>query len=312
VQGIGLKTFVKLILIFSLASSSALAADIANARGATAHDYLLDDDMIEHAGAVIQVRTYGKSADVGEYVAIIPSLGRGADDYTEKFGSTITTRLVENGFRVVLIQPRGVGRSTGDLTPANASMSVFAQDIKAVLDARGIEKVNLIGHAFGNRLARTFATLYPSYVDDLVLLASGGNFEMNDGQKACLRNSFNLKLDDKTRLEAIQCAFFAEGNDPRVWLDGWYPRLAQAQVLAATMINTDFYKRAGGKQFMIVQATEDFIAPPDKAGKALKAELGDQVTYVEVKRAGHALSSEQPDQVSKYILEYFGRGTANN
>jgi pimeloyl-ACP methyl ester carboxylesterase len=135
---------------------------------------------------------------------------------------------------------------------------------------------------------------------------------MNDRQQACLRNSFDLRLDDTTRLEAIQCAFFAEGNDPRVWLDGWYPRLAQAQVLAATMINTDFYKRAGGKPFMIIQATEDFIAPPDKAGKALKAELGEQVTYVEVKHAGHALSSERPEQVSNYIVEYFRRGTPDS
>jgi pimeloyl-ACP methyl ester carboxylesterase len=73
------------------------------------------------------------------------------------------------------------------------------------------------------------------------------------------------------------------------------------------MVNADFYKKAGGKHFMIIQAAEDFIAPPDKAGEVLKAELGDQVRYVEIQRAGHALSSEQPDQISKYIVEYFER-----
>jgi hypothetical protein len=55
-------------------------------------------------------------------------------------------------------------------------------------------------------------------------------------------------------------------NDPDVWLDGWYPQLAAAQVLAAQMINGNFYKKAGGKDFLLIQAVEDFLAPPEQAG----------------------------------------------
>ncbi|MEA1893065.1 MAG: alpha/beta hydrolase, partial [Campylobacterota bacterium] len=160
------------------------------------------------------------------------------------------------------------------------------------------------GHAFGNRLARTFTTLYPSYVEALILMASGGNFEMNEKQKSCLSGSVNPKLDYDERLKAIECAFFAKGNDASVWMKGWYPELADAQVLASQMINGEFFKRAGGKSFMLIQAKEDFIAPPDKAGKILKAELGSQVTYVEIAHAGHALSSEQPELIVEEILGY--------
>lgn len=265
----------------------------------------LSSALVEHTSAVNHVRVFATAKSGGEYVVIVPSLGRGVEDYTEKYDSTITTRLAEAGYRVVLIQPRGVGKSTGDLTPENASMSMFAQDIKAVLDALEIKRGHFIGHAFGNRLARTFATLYPSYVDHLVLMASGGNFEMNEKQRKCLTNSFNLDLPDKVRLEYIQCAFFAKGNDPSVWLTGWYPDLAKAQILSSEMINGDFFKKAGGKPFLLVQAAEDFIAHPDKAGRVLKRELGDQVTYVEIPHAGHALSSEQPDLIAKHIIEYF-------
>lgn len=273
----------------------------------TADQFLLEDRVIEHSAASNHVRVYGTEGRGGEYVAIIPSLGRGVEDYTEAYSSTLTTHLVAAGYRVVLIQPRGIGKSSGDLTPNLASMSMFAQDIKASFDAMGIEKVSLIGHAYGNRLARTFTTLFPSYVNDLVLMAAGGNFEMSEGQQKCLANQFNKTLNDKDRLEAIDCAFFAEGNDATVWLNGWYPKLANAQIMTTAMINGDFFKKAGGKPFLLIQPAEDFIAPPDKAGKVLKEELGAQVTYVEIPHTGHALSSERPDEVAAVIIDYLKR-----
>ena len=281
------------------------AANCLAAEAKVAEDYLLTDEIIEHGTASNHVRVFGNTMADGEQVVIVPSLGRGVEDYTEKYKSTITSRLVEAGYQVVLIQPRGIGKSSGDLTPQNASMSMFAQDIKAVLDKLGIKQAHFVGHAFGNRLVRTYATLYPEYVDHLVLMASGGNFEMTSQQQKCLKNSFNLELSDTDRLQFIQCAFFAQGNDPSVWLTGWYPQLASAQILSGQMINGEFFKKAGGKPFLLIQAAEDFIAPPDKAGKVLKKELGDQVTYVEIPHAGHALSSEQPDLIAEHIIEYF-------
>jgi pimeloyl-ACP methyl ester carboxylesterase len=216
----------------------------------------------------------------------------------------LTARLVEAGFKVILIQPRGIGKSTGDLTPTNVDMKLLADDIKATLDSMNIKKLHVAGHAFGNRLARVFATVYPDYVDSVILLASGGNFEMEPKAENCLRGSINMKLPDDERLQNIQCAFFAQGNDASIWLQGWYPKLAAAQINAAITIDTDFYKAAGGKNILLIQATEDLIAPPELAGKALAAELGAQLTYAEVENAGHALTSEQPEIVAQIMIKY--------
>ena len=269
-----------------------------------ASSYLSVDTLIYSAEAASQVRIFSKEENQGEFVTILPSLGRGVEDYTEAYNSTLTTDLVETGYNVVLIQPRGIGKSTGDLTPSEVSMEDLANDLKSTLDSLRIEKLHVIGHAFGNRLARTFATLYTSRVDKLILLACGGNAEMNPEAKKCLRASFDLKLSDEERLKMIRCAFFAQGNDPSVWLGGWYPKLALAEINAATSIDGNFYKKAGGKQFLIVQATEDFIAPPQQAGLALKDDLGDQAVYVEVQNAGHALTSEQPEEVARHVIDY--------
>jgi len=65
------------------------------------------------------------------------------------------------------------------------------------------------------------------------------------------------------------------------------------------------FKKAGDKPFLLLQEKEDFIAPSVKAGKALKQNLGDQVTYLEIPHTGHALSSEKPDLIAAHIIEYF-------
>ena len=95
----------------------------------TAESYLQSDDVVAHMSAANHVRVYGKNSKA-RFVVIVPSLGRGVEDYTEAYNSTLTTRLVEAGYRVILIQPRGIGKSTGDLTPEIASMGLFAHDIK--------------------------------------------------------------------------------------------------------------------------------------------------------------------------------------
>lgn len=269
-----------------------------------ANTYLQVDTMVNHGDVSSHVRIYSLIKGQGKYVTILPSLGRGVEDYTEEYNCIITTKLVENGYQVVLIQPRGIGLSTGDLTPENISMYVLVEDIFQTLQKLGVKKVNLIGHAFGNRLARTYATIHPESVDKLVLMAAGGG-DLSPDSKKCLLNCFNMSLPKEKRLEAIKCAFFAPGNDPNIWYNGWYPKLAMAQTHAIKEIDENFFKKAGGKEMLLFQALEDFVAPPKLIGLKLKEELGTQIIYVEIPNAGHALSSEQSDLISHYLIQYF-------
>ena len=238
------------------------------------------------------------------FVALVPSLGRGTKDFTKAFGSSFADDLARRGFLVLLIEPRGIGESTGSLDPEGTTMAMLAQDLGDMFDALQIDRVALIGHAFGNRLSRYYTAQNPDRVSALVLLAAGGDFELSERQQECLLGSFTLDAAQETRREHVACAFFAEGNDPEVWMEGWYPQTAIAQIAAARSVRSDDFKRAGGKPFLLVQPSEDFIAPPELAGRALKEELGDQVTYVEIEGAGHALLPEQPDKVSEVVGNY--------
>lgn len=296
-------------LIFTVLLSLAVIACSDGSNGVsidtrTTEDFLYLDTMVgpDLTDASIHVRAYGDRPERGEYVVLLPSLGRGVEDFTEEYGSNLTTRLARNGYRVVLPQPRGYGKSTGDLTPANLMMSTLVEDVRQSLDALEIEQAHFVGHAYGNRVARSFAVLYPDYVADLTLVAAGGQVPLRSDQLGTLLAIFFTEDDDE-RLEFIQDGFFAPGNDPSVWLYGWSRPVALAQQGANSNNDIDFVE-AGGKPILLIQAADDFIAPPEDAGRLLAEQLGEQVTYVELENAGHALLPEQPDAIADEILAY--------
>ena len=72
--------------------------------------------------------------------------------------------------------------------------------------------VTLVGHAFGNRIARAFASRYPARVRSLILLAAG-----DSGPPADVRNDiFKILvrcLPDSIRSGALNRAFFAPDNN---------------------------------------------------------------------------------------------------
>src|SRR5262249_31830477 len=139
-------------------------------------------------------------------------------------------RLVSNGYRVVLPEPRGIGKSVGPTD--KLTLHDLAGDIAAVIKAVSDKPVTLVGHALGNRLARVVATDHPELVGRIVLVAGGGLQPMQAEIRQALMDCFNEQLPRKERLAAIKLAFFAEGNDPAVWETGWYKDVANYQSAA--------------------------------------------------------------------------------
>lgn len=269
----------------------------------TAQELIIESRVVEREDAALAARMYGLSVDA-PVVTILPMLGRGVADFTEEHGSNLTTRLVEAGFRVLLVDPRGAGESTGDLTPDRARVERFAHDVEAAMDAFDVASAHFIGHGVGNRIARTSATYSPARVDRLALLSVSGPIALTEDQRRTIRGAFAHLKPDAERMAIIRKGFFAEGNDPGPWRGGWHRDLALAQLRAVEASPLAPVFRAGGKPFLLVQALDDFTAPPDLVGRKLKLELGDQVTYVEIAGTGHAMIPERPDKVADLLIDY--------
>src|SRR5213592_4783806 len=87
----------------------------------------------------------------GHAIVLLPSLGRGAADF-----DPIAARLAAGGFRVLRPQPRGIGRSRGPMT--GIDLADLSGDIGAVIEHDRNGAAFVVGHAFGNRVARMLAT----------------------------------------------------------------------------------------------------------------------------------------------------------
>ena len=79
----------------------------------------------------------------------------------------------------------------------------------------------VVGHAFGNRVARMLATARPDLVRAVSLVAANvGHNPSPPDVRAAIRMSADVNAPDDERIKAMQFVFFAPGSDARVWLEG--------------------------------------------------------------------------------------------
>lgn len=252
-------------------------------------------EIVKAGRATLHVTIRGK----GDRIVFIPSLGRGVEDFDR-----ISNALVAAGYKVILPEPRGIGGSTGPLD--GITLHDLAADVAAIIRATGPGPATVVGHAFGNRVARMVAADHPALVKEVILLAAGGMVPMSPETEAAFRRAFNSTLPRVERMAAMQRAFFASGNDATVWEKGWYYDAASAQRAAVRATPVSEWWGAGSAPILVLQGAEDVIALPENSRK-LAAEYPKRVTIVEIPRSGHAMLPEQPDLISAAVLAYLKR-----
>lgn len=99
-----------------------------------------------------QIHYFASGNEPAPTVALLPSFARSASDFNE-----LVAELNAAGYRTLAMQPRGVDGST--LPSWSMTLHGYAGDVRAMLAAEGIsEPVIVVGHAYGNRVARSFAS----------------------------------------------------------------------------------------------------------------------------------------------------------
>ena len=85
----------------------------------------------------------------------------------------LATDLAARGHRVIVPWLRGFGptRFLDANTPRSAQFTALAQDLVDMLDAMGLEQVDLVGHDWGARAAYSAACLWPHRLRRLVALS---------------------------------------------------------------------------------------------------------------------------------------------
>lgn len=130
------------------------------AQGAAPLPVTDEQGYVEHDGARIWWATYGSGSPV---ILLHGGLG-----HSGNWGYQVPA-LVSSGYRAVVIDSRGHGRSTRDARPF--SYELMASDVLAVMDALDLDKVSLVGWSDGACTALVLASQMPARVAGVFFFA---------------------------------------------------------------------------------------------------------------------------------------------
>ena len=256
-------------------------------------------EIVAHDDVRIEVIAEGS----GPLVILLPSRGRDSEDF-----DAVAAGIAEAGFRVLRPQPRGAGQSSGPLK--DLTLHDFAQDMAEVIRHAGGGPAVIVGHAFGNWVARMTAVDYPKLVRGVVIVAAAakaypagfpGAMQLSEA----VRKAGDPALPEAERLTYLRTAFFAPANDASSWLKGWHPEVDEAQSAAGRATKQSEWWPGGTAPLLDLQAALDPFKPRAMMNE-MSEEFGERVRIVVIPNASHALIPEQPAAVVDAIVTWIG------
>jgi pimeloyl-ACP methyl ester carboxylesterase len=231
------------------------------------------DGYADHDGARVHHSTYGAGRPV---ILLHGGLGHGGN-----WGYQVPA-LCGNGYRVILIDSRGHGRSTRDTRPY--SYELMASDVLAVMDTLRIERADIVGWSDGACTALILGASHPSRVNGVVYFACnmdpGGTkpFTPSPVIDRCLSRHRKDYAELSTTPEDFAGFFKAVGHMQRTQPNYSAEDLARiripvlvlhaecdefiyrehAEYLARTLPNAEFVLLSGASHFAPLQRPDQF------------------------------------------------------
>lgn len=248
---------------------------------------------LTHDGVDVMYRVAGD----GHSVVMVPSLGRGSEDF-----DALVPLLVDAGLRVILPEPRGIEGS--EPLRDTDTLHDMASDIAAITEAEGAAPAFVVGHAAGNWVARVLAHDRPDLIRGVILITAILTNVVPEHVKGSISASFDMTLPEDERLKHLQKVYFAPRSDASVWLDGWWPEVSRVQRRAAGLtLDKDWLRVADRHRTLYIAAAQDVISPPPDLAE-LRDKIGPNTDMVTIADAGHALLPEQSKATAQAILDW--------
>jgi pimeloyl-ACP methyl ester carboxylesterase len=271
------------------------AGRLAKAQGAPAKTSI-QHGIVKLSESNIEYFSQGK----GRTIVLLP-FGGLTVGYLQEFSDDLT----EAGYRVVRINFRGSGESTG--SARDVTLHTLAEDVVGVIKALDLGKVEIAGHAFGNRVARTLAADHPELVRSVILLAAGGKVPPDPPGERALQAIFNPASTDADILNQMKHMVGDPAQIPAAWQAIRPCRAPQVAGMQRTaMQNTplaEWWAPPGEAKYLILQGANDEIAPPEN-GKLLKQELGERAKLVSLPGEGHLFVVTEPKQAAADVVSF--------
>lgn len=86
---------------------------------------------------------------------------------------TLGLQFAQLGFQIHLLDMRNHGKS---FHSDEFNYEIMVEDVKSYIDFHQLQHVTLLGHSMGGKIAMLFATLYPEYVEKLIIADIGPKY----------------------------------------------------------------------------------------------------------------------------------------
>ena len=217
--------------------------------------------------------------------------------------------LTARGLQSISVNMRGVGESRGSLD--GITVHDLAADVAGVLEALDCGPAHLVGHDFGNRVARCLAVDRPALVRRVTLLAAGGLIAPSTPLGTHFRNATEVKMNGSDCVTRLGARWLSPASDPKILahVECW-PAVFLAHLATGRGVPLEDWWGAGTAPLLVIQGLDDTAAPPGN-GHALRAQFGERVRLIDLPRAGHFLVLEQPEAVTRAVVEFVGAGAVH-
>jgi pimeloyl-ACP methyl ester carboxylesterase len=209
--------------------------------------------------------------------------------------------FAHHGWNAMAVDLPGHGRSAGTALP---SVEAIAGWLAALADAAGLARYAVVGHSMGALAALEHAARYGERVCAAALLGPAVPMAVSDAL-------LDAAAADEPRARAMITGWshgpahqLGGSRQPGTWLSGQTLRLLERATPGVLHVDLSACRRyANGMQaaaavecpVLLVLGARDQMAPPRNAA-ALENALRD-AHVVTLPGAGHAMMSEEPDQV---------------
>lgn len=218
-------------------------------------------------------------------------------------------------FRVIAYDHRGTGRSDRTL-PARVELGDLGTDMLALMDALGIERAHLLGHAIGGLAALEVARASPARVDRLVVINGWPRLDPQTARCFATRLTLLRAAGPRAYLEAQPLFLF-----PPTWLSENDARLAaeteshlahwpgnatmEKRISAAGSFDCTGWAHAITAPVLLISAADDLLVP--WTNTLALAELISDAFHLHLPWGGHACNATVPEPFNRDVCAWLAR-----
>jgi pimeloyl-ACP methyl ester carboxylesterase len=244
------------------------------------------EDMVEHVGAHIW------SGMIGSGPPVLLLHGGLVD--SSSWGNQVPA-LIGAGFKVILIDSRGHGRSS--LGADHLDYELMASDVVAVLDMLHLKKVSVVGWSDGAIISLILAMQVPDRIDKVY--AFGANMEVEG-----IKNNPDSQPIIKQILPRIEAEYRAVSQTPNNFAK--LASLVNAMQHRSPYFTGSTLSEIDGRRVAIVDGDhEEFIAKEHTLHLAASIP---ESKLIELHGVSHFAPWQDPDQFNQSMLSFLSTG----